>query len=67
MLQLAEDFYLVSIRNTNSWCESKIDSKLTYVFRYKNYKVELSPSFTLLGFTKEDNIAILNFGYIVDI
>ncbi len=67
MLRLAEDFYLVSIENNSHWCDAKIEGKFTYFFRYKNYKLELSPSFNLLGYTKEDNIAILNFGYTLDI
>ena len=66
MLKLAEDFYIVSIEK-DSWNHSKIENKTTYTFRYKNYKVELSPSFQIIGHTQEDNIAIINFGYIVDI
>ena len=66
MLKLTEDFFIVSIEKYN-WNNTKIENKKTYTFRYKSYKIELTPSFSVLGYTKEDNIVILNFGYVVDI
>ena len=58
MIQLAKDFYIVSIEK-NNWTNSRLENNTTYTFKYKNYKLELRPSFDILGYTKEDNMAIL--------
>ena len=65
MIQLAKDFYIVSIEK-NNWTNSRLENNTTYTFKYKNYKLELRPSFDILGYTKEDNMAILNFGYVLE-
>lgn len=66
MLKLTKDFFIVSIRRYK-WTKTKIEDQTTYTFLYKNYKIELTISFVILGYTKEDNVAIMNFGYDVDI
>jgi len=65
MLKLIEDFYIISIER--NWNGSILENKTTYTFRYKNYKIELIASFIIIAYTKEDQIAIINFGYVVDI
>jgi len=67
MLTLANNFYITSIDKNNYWSESKLHEKTTYNFRYKEYQVELTTAFSIVGYTQEDNIAIINFGYLVDI
>jgi len=67
VLTLANNFYITSIDQNNYWSESKLHEKTTYNFRYKEYQVELTTAFTIVGYTQEDNIAIINFGYMVDI
>ncbi len=67
MLKLSKDFYITSIDNFSHFIRSGFDSEYNYHFRYKNFKVVLSVSFELIGYTVEDNNAIMNFGYAVDI
>ena len=68
MLKLAKDFYITSYKSNSSyWLETSLDKEYEYVFRYKNYKVETSIQYKVIGHTKESNIAIVNFGYKVDI
>ena len=67
MLKLAKDFYITSTQNNDSWKQSKLDREFTYDFRYKEFLIYLKIAFEIIGYTKEDNIAIINFGYEVDI
>jgi len=68
MLKLADDFYIASINNCKSFFQnSKLIKEKEYIFIYKNYKIELEIEFKIVGYTREDNIAIVNFGYAVDI
>lgn len=67
MLKLATDFYITSIENQNYFSNSKLEKGKTYRFKYKEYKIELETQFKIIGYTKEDNIAIINFGYTVDV
>lgn len=67
MLQLAENFYITSIDKNRYWSQSKLCEKTTYNFIHYKYKVELTIAFSIIGYTEEDNIAIINFGYMVDI
>ena len=68
MLKLADDFYITSIEKELFCVESCFLTRTrTYNFRYKNYKIELSIGFSIKGYTKEDNIAIINFGYDLNI
>ncbi len=67
MLKLANDFYITSTQNNDSWKQSNLDREFTYDFRYKEFLIYLKISFEIIGYTKEDNIAIINFGYEVDI
>ena len=67
MLKLSPNFYITSINTQNHWNSSKLEQEYTYNFRYKEFQVELTTMFTIIGHTKKDNIAIINFGYSVDI
>ena len=67
MLKLSKDFYITSIDNFSHFISSGFDSEYHYHFRYKDFKVVLTVSFKLIGHTVEDNNAIVNFGYSVDI
>jgi hypothetical protein len=67
MLKLSDGFYITSIDTDNRWSSSKLDQEYAYKFRYKDFRVELSIMFTIMGYTREDNMAIINFGYSVDI
>ena len=67
MLKLSKDFYITSIDTKNRWNESKLNKDCEYNFRYKNFKVELKIAFEIVGYTYEDNMAVINFGYDVDI
>ena len=66
MLKLLDDFYI-----TKYWADcyrrQPLDVRYNHEFRYKNYKIELCSSFSVIGYTKEKNMAILNFGYSVDV
>lgn len=64
MLKLAENFYITSIYESGRYA---LNSQKTYNFRYKNYCIELDIQFEMLSVTKKSNIAIINFGYTVDI
>jgi len=64
MLKLAKDFYIVRIVKNR---DNNLNKRYEYFFRYKNYRVELEVEFLIVGYTKEDNSAIVNFGYTVDI
>jgi len=66
MLTLLKDFKIVSIDN-DDYKKTKLEKFKNYLFMYKKHKIELSVSFSVLGFTKKDNIAILNFGYSVNV
>ncbi len=69
MLKLSKEFYVTSIvkfyryRRDNS----KLNEEYIYSFKYKNFQIKLAVIFTIMGHTDEDNIAIVNFGYLVDI
>ena len=68
MLTLAKDFYITSIESREYYRnESKLNKKYTHYFRYKNFRITLSVSFDIIGYTAEENIAIVNFGYDVDV
>ena len=67
MLQLSKNFYITAIEPKNTWNSSLLEQEYEYTFRYKNFKIELSIQFEIIGYTKKDNIAIINFGYSVDI
>jgi hypothetical protein len=67
MLKLAKDFYITSHKKDSGYSNSFLNKESRYTFIYKNYKIELGIEFKIIGYTKEDNIAIVNFGYIVDI
>lgn len=67
MLKLSDDFYIVCIKNRDKYKESKLNKYYIYEFRYKDYLLSLDVSFEIVGYTREDNIAILNFGYLIDI
>lgn len=64
MLKLANKFYITSIKKYNV---NKIDKSCEYIFKYKNFRVILKIYFTILGFSDASNIAIVNFGYLVDV
>ena len=67
MLKLSPNFYITSIDNQNRWNSSKLEQEYKYNFRYKEFQVELTTMFTIIGYTQKDNIAIINFGYSVGI
>lgn len=64
MLKLAENFYMSSI-----WVREKngLNLKKDYNFIYKNYNIILQIDFCMLAVTRKSNIAIVNFGYSVDV
>ena len=66
MLRLAKDFYITKIeKRFNS--RRYPTTEYVYHFGYKNYALELSVEFKQVGVTEEDNIAIVNFGYRLEI
>ena len=67
MLQLSKEFFITSIKECYKWKSSILEQEYIYTFRYKNFKIELEIQFLIMGYTKIDNMAIINFGYIVDI
>ena len=67
MLKLSKEFYITSINKDYGWSNSKLNKEYKYNFRYKNFCVELAVIFSIVGYTDEDNMAIVNFGYCVDI
>ena len=67
MLKLSPNFYITSIDTKNRWNSSKLEQEYKYNFRYKEFQVELTTMFTIIGHTQKDNIAIINFGYAVGI
>jgi len=67
MLKLTKDFYITSIDYNYGWRDDVFSKRNRFSFRYKEYKVELIVSFSLIGFTKEDNLPIINFGYKLNI
>jgi len=68
MLKLADNFYITSINNYKGLSNRlKLIEDKEYTFVYKNYKIQLMIEFQRVGYTREDNIAIINFGYAVDI
>ena len=67
MLKLAKDFYITSINREYGYNKSSLEKMYLSTFIYKQYKIELDMEFKIIGYTKEDNIAIINFGYTVDI
>lgn len=68
MLKLTKDFYITSINSRNGFFSSStLSREYEYKFKYKSYQITLDISFKKAGYTKEDNIAIVNFGYTVDI
>ena len=67
MLKLTRDFYICS-RNQRCWDCNILEKEIEYNFLYKKiYQIRLNINFKHIGFTKEDNIAIINFGYSLDI
>ena len=67
MLKLTRDFYICS-RNQRCWSCDVLEREIDYNFLYKKiYQIELHINFKHIGFTKEDNIAIINFGYSLDV
>ena len=67
MLKLAKDFYITKIDRDSGYGNSSLEKEQLYTFVYKKYKVQLDMEFKIIGYTEEDNVAIINFGYIVDI
>ena len=67
MLKLAKDFYITKIDRDSGYGNSSLEKEQLYTFVYKKYRVELHMEFKIIGYTKENNIAIINFGYTVDI
>ena len=67
MLKLSQDFYITSAKDRSYWNDTKLDRDYEYDFRYKEFKVELKINFKIVGYTYEDNMAIINFGYDVDV
>jgi len=67
MLKLSQDFYITSSKDRSYWNDTKLDRDYEYDFRYKEFKVELKINFKIVGYTYEDNMAIINFGYDVDV
>jgi len=68
MLTLAKDFYITSIKNHEYYRNKpRLNKEYKYYFRYKNFQITLSVSFDIIGYTAEENIAIVNFGYDVDV
>ena len=68
MLKLAKDFYITAYqKRKNFFQDNFLEQSYEYTFRYKEYTLDLNINFGLAGHTKEDNIAIINFGYNLDI
>jgi len=67
MLKLAKDFYITAINKRFGYRSSSLEKEYLYTFVYKEYQIELNTEFKIIGYTKEDNIAMVNFGYVVDI
>jgi len=71
MLKLAKDFYITSIEH-NCYRSKKnlpytLEKEYNYIFRYKEYRVNLTIQLDRIGYTRDDNITIFNFGYLVNI
>lgn len=64
MLKLAENFFITSVFERGRYA---LSTQKMYKFRYKNYCLELDIQFEMLSVTKKSNIAIINFGYTLDI
>jgi len=62
MLKLAKDFYITAINKRFGYRNSSLEEEYLYTFIYKEYQIELNTEFKIIGYTKEDNIAIVNFG-----
>lgn len=59
MLTLAKDFYITSIESREYYRnESKLNKKYTHYLRYKNFRITLSVSFDIIGYTAEENMVI---------
>ncbi len=67
MLKLLDDFFITKIKPKTGWSDSKLNQTDEYYFIYKDFLLELKIQFEIIGYTAEANIAIVNFGYILDI
>lgn len=67
MLKLLDNFYITKIESNMRWSSSKLNRTSEYKFLYKDFWIELDVQFEILGYTAEANIAIVNFGYIIDV
>ena len=69
MLRLSPAFYITSIETQNRWHlpQSKLNKERAYHFRYREFKITLRIAFEVVGYTSGKNMAIVNFGYEVEI
>ena len=67
MLKLLENFHITKIRINTQWNRSKLNQANEHNFVYKNFLISLETQFQVIGYTAQDNMAIVNFGYSVEI
>ncbi len=61
MLKLSQDLSILSIRPR--WGNSVSMYEYIYVFKYKEIFLELEVQLSKLGYSNEDKVLIINFGY----
>jgi hypothetical protein len=68
MLTLSKDFQIVSIEKSHDSLKRLEQSKIyTFLNNNKQLKIKLEIEYSIIGYTKKTNSAIINFGYTVDI